>query len=191
MRGTVLGLVLLLSVVGGRPASAQTKPDPIQFQLAGELMAAIGGARNVESNLDALFNGLQNNLFAVGKGKQLEVSSASLSDMRREVVALAPDLVAIQTQIYASNFSELELRDYLAFVRSPSGQAVAAKTASLMTQTIEAQRPLLRRAMPGIMGRAMERVCDERKCTPEQRQQLVEEIRKMYGDPAAPASPPP
>lgn len=156
------------------PAFAQTPAelDPAKVALARQIMEASGGVKQAEAQIDAMYGAMFSKM-AEQMPKDQQVLTGSLQHaMQKEMHALIPPIVDITVNLYAENFSEQELRDVLAFQRSPSGQALIRKSPVIMQQAMVKMAPLILADMPKVMDAVMDDVCTEQHCTAEQRKMV-------------------
>ena len=101
--------------------------------------------------------------------KQMEARSPQITPAQRQAVLEAINDMMVQMTgklmdrmipIYASNLTEKELEDTLAFYESPTGQAVLDKTPKMMAQL----GPAMAEMMPPMMADLQARLCKEIPC---------------------------
>lgn len=164
----------------GFSAQAQTLPaaqaDPVRLSLARDILAASGGLEGFETQTRAMIDSmvaLTESVRPDADPKIRETSRAMLRYMADEQIKALPILIDQAASIYAANLTEAELRDMLAWSVSPSGRAVRAKTPAIMQQMLMSQAPLLKKIMAGAMKTAVDRACDETKCTEDERRTIT------------------
>ena len=126
----------------------------------------------------------------IGKAmsQNMPASNAKLAeqmsrDIQDEVVGLLPSILDATSKAYAQNLSETQLRDTLAFYKSDSGQAVIQKLPLVTQQTMTEEMPLIIAMAPRIAQKTIDRVCEEAKCTPADREILAEAMAKAMSRP--------
>lgn len=116
-------IALALAVCAAVPAFAQqaAQPSPAQQTLARELVVANGEAR--------AFEGVIGNVVDGAAASFLQTNPDLAKPLREVALALRPEFEKRQSEItallanaYAARFSEAELKEALAFYRSPTGQ---------------------------------------------------------------------
>ena len=85
--------------------------------------------------------------------------------------------------VYAEHLTAQELKDMLAYARSPTAQSIRAKMPAITEEAMMHQAPLLKRMTSGAVKTAVEKTCEEAHCTADQRQALNAVVEKI-----APAS---
>ncbi len=118
LRGALAAVVFTVAMWG--QASAQ---EAERVALARELL----GLMQVEETITGLFDSMSP-LMAAGMAQELRLSaseSARLGEiLAQEFRGAGPEILSEIAEIYAQRLSEQELRDSVAFLRSPSGQAL-------------------------------------------------------------------
>lgn len=117
-------MALALTLIFAGPAAmAQTKPSPAALATAKELITTTGAT--------ALFNPLIAGVVEQAKLLYLQQNpglSKDLNDitskMRTDLAPRFHEIADEVARLYAVNFSEQELKDILAFYKSPAGQKV-------------------------------------------------------------------
>lgn len=120
-RAARLATVVLALAVASPAAYAQQQPSPAAISTAKELIAATGATQ--------LFNPLiagvveQAKLLYLQQNPQLSKDLNDISaKMRTDLQPRFSELSDEVARLYASNFTEQELKDILVFYKSPSGQ---------------------------------------------------------------------
>jgi hypothetical protein len=132
---TIVGL-LAITVFLGAPVQAQT-PDPDSKAAARELITTIKLGDQFKALLPMIFKAMKP---AIVQNRP---------DVDHDFDALVPVLTGKMTvriseledsmvEIYANNFSGAELRDLIAFYKSPTGQKFLQKTPLVTQQTMAA-----------------------------------------------------
>jgi hypothetical protein len=130
-RAALAGLALL--ALGGA-VSAQ-EPSPEAIETARKIIALKGG--------DAIFNPLIPGVIEQGKS-MFEQQNPALGKDLREVAAklrteLAPRMAELHTEVaklYASHFTEKEIKDVFAFYQSPLGRKLIAEEPKALDQSM-------------------------------------------------------
>jgi hypothetical protein len=121
---TLLTVCALAALTFG--ASAQSQPSPDAVNTARQILVLKGG--------DTMFNALIPGVIEQAKS-MFEVQNPMLNKdlretankMRADMAPRSAELVTEVAKIYASKFSEQELKDILAFYQSPLGRKVVAE----------------------------------------------------------------
>jgi hypothetical protein len=133
----VLCAAAALSLTFAVSASAQSKPTPAALLLAKELIQLKGAS----AAYDPLVAGVieyHKNLFMQTNpnlAKDLDVVAAKLL---KEMEPRKVEMQQILTRIYATHFNEQELKEILAFYRSPIGKKLVAEEPKAMEESMKA-----------------------------------------------------
>jgi uncharacterized protein len=132
LRAAAIGAALLAL---GNVALAQPKPSAASLETAKEIIAIKGG--------DNLFGSLIPGMIEQGKamfeqqnpalGKDLAIVAAKLR------TDLAPRMAEVNSEVakaYASHFSEAELKDMLAFYKSPLGRKMISEEPKALQESM-------------------------------------------------------
>ena len=101
--------------------------------------------------------------------------------LTQELVTLTPQLLELDARAYAEAFTEKELRDLLAFETSETGRALVSKRPAIQAQVLSQTLPLVMSAMPAILRKSVDRICQQKHCTSEQRAALQKAMSKTLG----------
>lgn len=120
-------------------ASAQQKPapTPAATQLAKEIIALKGATTTFDPLIAGVIEYHRNILIQTNPNlsREIEQVAAKLTvDLKNRRVELQEQLA----QTYASHFSEQELRDAVAFYRTPLGQKLVSEEPKAMEETMQA-----------------------------------------------------
>ncbi len=172
------------------PVFAQTTPpptsgavdaiDPVKLDLARQLMEAGGGAKQAEAQVDGLYGAMFGKMAESMPKDQQAMMLSMQHALQKEMHGLISPIMEITVKLYAANFTEQELKDILAFQRSPSGQALVRKTPAIMQQAMIQMAPMIMADMPKVMHAVTEDVCTEQKCTPAQRKAIQAAVDKAF-----------
>jgi len=150
----LLGLCLTL------PARAQDAPAAEALGAARELTALISGDANQQMSA-AIIGQMWPNIETQLAGK---VDAATLAELRTEVermvVSLTGEVMKNAPAIYARNFSAQELRDILAFYKTPTGAKalrVMPKVMADVGATLAPHMPAFQRDMGGRLDAIMQK----------------------------------
>jgi hypothetical protein len=163
---------------GDAPSAA---PDPARLALAEQIVAASGGADQATRLMRSMFGVMQKNIVANSPADMRDFVGPMVEDMSQALVGMTPQILELNARAYAQTFSEKELRDLLAFQTSETGRDVANKLPALQAQVMNELFPLLMTAMPAIMRKSVDRICEEKHCTSEQRAALEKAMSKATG----------
>jgi uncharacterized protein len=153
-----------------------TQVDPQKLQLAKELIEVSGSLRNAELMVRTQYAMMGKVVERALPPERAAMAVAFQASLQKEVIAILPEVMSITTEVYARNLTTQELREYLAWIKSDTGQAILAKFPAIVQQASEAQQPLVEAMFPKIMKRAVDAACDQSRCTPSERQKVTEAI---------------
>jgi hypothetical protein len=160
------------------PDQSASQPSPERKALAHELVAASGGEKQLTQVLQAMFNSINTVALRNLPPAQQRLQSAIQNELQTQVIALAPQLMDMTANIYAENLSDKELRDYMAWLRSDSGQSIREKLPVITSKSMQATLPLLMATLPKVVKTVIDRACDEAHCTAQDRQVIAEAMAK-------------
>ena len=166
----ILAALAVLAVAGG--AAAQTPEaavSPVKLALARQVIEANGGQRQRDAMWDAIFSNLAKSLPADSSPEAVKRTQKFQADLRAELDGMIPEILDITARATASALSEQELRDSLTWEQSPSGQSVMHKTPLIMQEVLAREMPMIISALPRLMQKTVDSVCEETHCTPERR----------------------
>jgi uncharacterized protein len=138
---TLFAMVLCMAFCAASPARAQTPPQspaaqsPESLAAAHELMGVIKPANQFKAVLPALIQSMKSTLVQ-GRPeleKQYDAMMPAFYESAQKRFNELADSIAV---IYASNFTADELRDIIAFYRTPTGQTLLARQATIAQQTM-------------------------------------------------------
>ena len=162
-------------------SAAAATPDPAKLALAEQIVAASGGSAQTANLLRSMFGAMQKSMAATSPPETRDLMGPMFEDMTQEVVALTPQLVELSARAYAQAFTVKELRDLLAFQTSQTGQAMIAKLPAIQAQVVSQTMPLIMTAMPAILRKSVDRLCQQKHCTSEQRATLEKAMARAVG----------
>ncbi|HEV2364828.1 MAG TPA: DUF2059 domain-containing protein [Caulobacteraceae bacterium] len=166
-------------------SAASAQPDPAKLALAVRLQEIQGGQAQYAAQLRAMYEPLKASLRKTLAANGGELTARVLDDMEQEMLQLGPQLMAIGAKVTAQTYSEKELRDMITFEESDTGRAIIAKAALLRQRLTTEILPVVLAATPEIMRKTTDRVCEEVKCTADQRQIIASAMSKALGRPAS------
>jgi hypothetical protein len=152
----------LLLVTATSAVAAALAPDPHLESLAAQVLTASGN----DARLSAINRGLaEQDLLLKALHAALPAATPSWEPVMRTAVqaetqAEADAFFKENVRIYATYFTEAELKDMLAFYNTPGGKALVAKTPAIIQEKIAFGRRL------GVDGlrRMIDAVCAKEQC---------------------------
>jgi hypothetical protein len=185
IRMTLAALAALTVASGAAAQTPEAAVSPVKLALARQLIEASGGATQAENMFGAISSNIEKALPAGASPEAVAMARKVQADLREELVGMIPQMLEITVQETASELSEQELRDNLAWEQSPSGQSVIRKMPRIMQLTLARELPMITTMVPRLMQKTADRVCEEAHCTPEQREQFAAAMSKAL-HPASP-----
>lgn len=166
-------------------APATQPVDPERMALARQLMDVIGGKAMLKSMYGTV-------LSAIPRPENLTPDQQSrmeqlVSSMAVGLDATTPEMVELLVDIYARNLTAQEMRDALAFYRTPSGQAMLKKSPALMQLAMKQAALEMQRSAPKIWAAAHVDYCKHRTCD-KLDEEMFRHIEAADGAPPKPAS---
>lgn len=146
-------------------ALAQTAEpaNPQRLALARQIFEAQGGAKNAEAAMRAV----EKSMLDSAQTPEARDRMAKVMDATAEI--FLPKMFDDMASYYAADFTEDQLKDVLAFYKSPTGQALTAK-APVLAQQIGGTMIKL---MPKLQLKILDRLCSQSECNAQQKQQLA------------------
>jgi hypothetical protein len=160
VRGWLVGALLAAAVVGAAVAPADAQ-DPVARDLARELarlMLDSAARRGIEEPLVAgMMQGVGNALQERLNRRLLDVEWQMVAEIVRRFVGqtLSPERSEeIAAAVYVRHFDADELRELLAFQRSPVGRKTARLAPTVATETVQAMDRAIRTspALPDMLA---------------------------------------
>ena len=187
----ILAAVGALAMAGAapRPALAQSpasaQPDPVRLDLARRLQELAGGRAQADAQMKAMFGAMQKGLAKAMPPEQSRLTAQIYDDLLQQMIDLMPRILDLSALVWAENYTEKELRDLLAFQMSDSGRSIAHKSLIVHAQVMAEMMPLVVAMLPEMMRKTTERVCQEARCSPEQRQMVASALATALKSPAS------
>jgi len=160
----VAALVFSVAQVGGQPASAQGAGSPEAMQAANDLFALLYKdmlPRLVDQMTTQAWPPIEQAL----RAKRPEVDAATLNELRGEFVRIEMEYMsttlADAPALYARHFTAAELRDLLAFYRTPTGEKSLRVLPDLMSELMAGLMPRVQEVLRQT-GQAFGKVLRER-----------------------------
>jgi uncharacterized protein len=158
-RAIVIAISMMTLVMVGAYANAQ---EQSRKQLAEELMTLMNARQNIEQSFamikQMVTSEIQKMAPPIGQAPAQEKLSAMMDKMMDLMAKefswdrLKDDYV----DLYAEVYSEQELKDLIAFFKTPSGQALVKKQPELMQRSMEVNKKIISQVMPKIQALANE-----------------------------------
>lgn len=179
MRFTRLLSGAALAAMLATTASAQTAaPSAEKLALARQLVEASGGGDQMKSVLQVLFRTMGASLSNNTPPEQKRIIEVIMQKMQDRFIAATPQMIDGTVQIYAQDLTDKELRDYLAWVQSDTGQAMKRKAPLLAADSIKSMAPLITQITQGIKQDVVDEACKQANCTAHDREVIAAAMDK-------------
>ena len=167
-----------------QPASASSSVSSDQsadaaerLRLARQIYDLSGGSAAAEAQIRGMYATVSQ-LVKPDTPEQGRFTQAILGDMQDEMVKMVPSIIDTGVQAFADHLTAQELRDYIAWMSSPSGQSLLHKMPAIQADILQREIPAMQAAMAGMKAKLVKRVCDEMKCDADQRQMVTQLMDK-------------
>lgn len=154
-------------------------PSPEKVALARQLVDASGGADQMKTLLQTVFSGMSAGMDANMPADQKRLVAVVMQKMQDRFIAATPQLIDGTVQIYAGTLTEKELRDYIAWLQSDTGQSLKRKLPLITAQSIKAMAPVLVQVTQGIKQDVIDEACKQAGCSDKDRTVLTEAMNKV------------
>jgi hypothetical protein len=173
MSGAALAAMLATS------AFAQSAPaSPEKTALAKQLVEASGGADQMKTVLQALFQSMSVTLSASVPPEQKHITDVLLQKMQERMTAVIPQMIDGTVQVYAANLTDKELRDYLAWMQSETGQSLQRKLPLITAESLRVLGPTIMQVTQGLKQDVLDEACKQANCTAHDREVLAAALQK-------------
>jgi hypothetical protein len=173
LTGAALAAVLATGVEA-QPAA----PSPERTALARQVVDTVGGADQMKVVLQTVFQSMSATLSANMPPEQKHLLEVVLQKMQDRFIAATPQLIDGTVQVYADNLTEKELRDYLAWLHSDTGQSVIRKQPQIAADSLKVMMPVLAQVTQGIRQDVLDEACKQASCSAQDRQALAAAMDK-------------
>jgi uncharacterized protein len=119
-----LAMVVALFVTTG--ATQAQQPSPAAVDIAKQIILIKGGNTMFDPIIPGVIESAKNNFLPTNPGLSKDLNDVALQ-LRREFEPKRVEIINEMARAYAERFSEQELRDLLAFYKSPLGQKVVTE----------------------------------------------------------------
>jgi hypothetical protein len=118
-------------------ARAQTPPTPVAIAAAKELVSLKGGAAMFDPLIPGVIESVKNAF--VPTNPQLTPQLNEVANLlRKEYDAKRPEILNEVSRIYAQHFTEQELKDLVAFYKTPLGHKMITEEPIALDQSLKA-----------------------------------------------------
>lgn len=127
--------MLALGTAAVGPAQAQ-EPSAAAVASAKELISLKGGAGMFDPLIPGVIESVKNSFIPTNPNLNRELSDVA-TELRKDYEPRRADLLTDVSKIYASHFSEQELKDLVAFYQTPLGKKVLAEEPIALDQSLK------------------------------------------------------
>ena len=155
----LVGLLLVGWMLGATAGLAQ---EPARQALAEELLVAMDMPGSIEKSFAMMKQMLPAQMEKMNPAAGPAKTSANVSEQTAKMMdmmaeALSWDKIkADYVALYAETFTAAELKDLIAFYKSPAGQAFTKKQPELTRRSVEMSQKLMMQIMPKIQAMTKE-----------------------------------
>lgn len=136
---TVALSVLASAASAQQPAPKGPPPSAAQVQIARDIIDASGAARAFDSVVPSIMQQAYASFLQQNPDLQKPLVEA-VNTIRGDFEKRQPELVAIMAQTYASHFTEAELKELIAFYRSPTGKKLVTELPTVLEESFAGVR---------------------------------------------------
>lgn len=154
----ILGLALLSAPAAMAQAQTAAKPSAAQVALARQLVEANGEARAFEGVIPNIVDGAALSFVQTNPDLAKSLREVALS-LRPEFEKRGSEIVDIIANVYASRFTDAELKEALAFYQTATGKKLVAERANIVQTTVQA----IQAWGAQMNGLALQRIREEMK----------------------------
>lgn len=178
-------LALMWATAAGAVITPAGSNDVAKRALARQVIQAMGGGPRVEPLIQATLNRVLPAFpGAVNTPEKRKALEAIIPGLKQDFAVLMPKLMDVSIDTYSSVLTEQELRDYLAFLNSPSGRSITLKQPALVRQAGAREAPIINAAMPGLMTKMVDRICQVETCSAAERARFKAALDKATAPPS-------
>ena len=181
--GAALAAMLAMS------AMAAEAPSPEKLALAKQMVDASRGADQMKTLLQTMFGLMRQSLNRNTPPEQKRLADIVLQKIQGRIVAATPQLIDGSVQVYAQTLTEKEMRDYLAWQLSESGQSMKRKAPLIAAETLKVVAPLIVQVTEGLKQDVIDEACKQASCTTHDREVLAKAMNQSLPDRAGDISP--
>jgi hypothetical protein len=159
MKRIILMILLVCFLLAGSSVLAQQPAASSQDQAATELLKMMGFSQNLEVSINGMAEAM------IKSNPALEQFRDVITDWAKKYItwdAVAPQLI----QAYKEAFTEGELRELIAFYRTPTGQKILQQTPILMQKGMTIGSDLAQAHVPELQQMIADRVKELEKKKP-------------------------
>jgi len=143
--------VALVWLVGAQPAAAQ-QPTPSAVATAKELLASKGATAMFEPLIPGMVESTKNAFLPSNPGLFKELNEVA-NQLRGEFAPRRNDIIDQIARLYAQRFTEAEMKEVIAFYKTPTGKKFVAEEPALIDQGLKEAETWSRQLSEQVMSR--------------------------------------
>jgi len=136
-RLALIGALALGCIVMAGAARAQQAPSPAALAAAKELVALKGGVVMFDPLIPGVIESAKNQLVPTNPQLAKPLNDVA-AQLHKDYAAKRAEILDLVTQIYAKHFTEQELKDIVAFYKTPAGKKMIAQEPAAIKETLDA-----------------------------------------------------
>jgi hypothetical protein len=179
LSGAALAAMLATTAVA-QPAA----PSANKIALAKQLVEASGGGDQMKTVLQVVFRSMSASLSANTPPEQKRLIEVLLQKMQDRFIAATPQLMDGTVQVYATNLTDKELRDYVAWLQSDTGQSLKRKLPVIAAESVKVMAPVIAQITQGMKQDVLDEACKQANCSAHDREVLAAALQKAMPDQA-------
>jgi hypothetical protein len=148
------------AVAAGLPDNEAPSVSDKKLHLVEELFVTMQMKQMMDNMMATMLNRMDLTGGRVLSAQQEAAVNSLMGSLRRGMARLTPEVLNAMAPVYARTFSETELRDVIAFYKSPSGKSFLEKGTAVMAEALASISPV----MPKYVDYAEEDFCAQRSC---------------------------
>jgi hypothetical protein len=136
-RLALIGALALGCIVMAGAARAQQAPSPGALAAAKELVALKGGAAMFDPLIPGVIESVKNQFIPTNPQLTKPLTDVA-AVLHKEYAAKRSEILDLVSQIYAKHFTEAELKDIVAFYKTPAGKKMVAQEPAAIKDSLDA-----------------------------------------------------
>ena len=136
-RLALVGALALGCIVMAGTACAQQAPSPGALAAAKELVALKGGAAMFDPLIPGVIESVKNQFIPTNPQLTKPLTDVA-AVLHKEYAAKRSEILDLVSQIYAKHFTEAELKDIVAFYKTPAGKKMVAQEPAAIKDSLDA-----------------------------------------------------
>lgn len=150
-------------------AAAEAPVDPQQLALAKRLMALLSDQMDLSAELKAMNAQMLQATLSQTPNADRAFTERMMAISDKVEDKMMPDILDSVAEIYARRLTRREMKDSIAFYKSPSGRSVLRKMPLIAGDL----GPVFAKWIPRMQAEMVQELCAETVCTPAQRKALA------------------